>query len=390
MSDTTLDSRSFGHKAVHAITIVLFLVVLTSPWIAGLFGATSESIERRPTVTMPILNRDTVRDASTFAQLNRWFRDATPLRNQSTGWYHGTWLQLGISSDTGVVEGPGDTFFLAEDFSRACLDLFDYQDVVDRFGEFTDAAASGGKEFLFIVAPDKATILDDELSGRAALAAGCGREARPLLQQTLAETGVNLDLVQPLLEAQAAEPGRWYYEHDSHWTFDAGTVAAGHIIDHFEPGLFDPDHVEDLERALPINGDIYGRLGILRSLEVPDPFQGSIRPGIETVFEQTPTGGTSPIRSHTSSGDGTLIPGVTIVVRDSMMNYAENQIAAYFEEVHFMHWNDMARVDFMERVAAADRVIMMRVERNTRTTLAEQLLTDGFARNFVNALSTPN
>lgn len=385
----TSDERSFGHKATHVLTIVLFIGVLTFPWTASLFGATSASIERRPAVTLPILNRETVRDASTFDQLNRWFRDATPLRNQSTGWYHRIWLQLDISSDTGVVEGPGETFFLAEDFSNACLDLYESQELVDRFAEFSEAAEAGGKEWLFVVAPDKATILDSQLEGRADFAAECGRQTRPEFREALASTGASIDFVEPLIQAEAEEPGRWYYEHDSHWTFDAGTLAAEEIVNHFEPGLFNTEYVEELDRSLPINGDIFGRLGILKSLDVPDPFQTSNRPGIETVFEQTPTGGTSPVRSHESSGSGDLIPGETLVLRDSMMNFAENQLASYFEEVHFIHWDDIGRVNFMERVAEADRVIMMRVERTVHETIAENLLAPGWGRNFARALSNP-
>lgn len=382
------DERSFGHKATHILTIVLFIGVLTFPWTASLFGATAATIERRPSVAMPILNRETVRDAQTFDQLNRWFRDATPLRNRSTGWYHRIWLQLGISSDTGVVEGPGETFFLAEDFSNACLDLYETQDLIDRFDQFSEAAEAGNKEWLFVVAPDKATILDSQLEGRADIAAECGRQTRPEFRESLAATGASIDFVEPLIQAEAEEPGRWYYEHDSHWTFDAGTLVAEDIVNHFEPGLFNPDYIEDLDRSLPINGDIYGRLGILRTLDVPDPFQTSNRPDVETVFEQTPTGGRSPVRSHVSSGDGQLIPGETLVLRDSMMNFAENQLASYFEEVHFIHWDDVGRVQFMERVAEADRVIMMRVERSVHQTIANNLLAPGWGRNFTRALST--
>ena len=383
------DIRSTGHKAVHVLTLLLFIGVLTLPWSASLFGATSESIERRQPVAFPVLNRETVRDAATFDQLNRWFRDVTPLRNQSTGWYHNIWLQLDVSSDTGVVEGPGENFFLAEDFSNACHDLYESDELIDRFGEFNSAAETGGKEWLFLVAPDKAAILDSQLEGRAEFAAGCSREDRAEFQTVLAATGSSIDFVNPLIEAQQAEPGRWYYEHDSHWTFDAGTLISEMIVDNFEPGLFNTDYIEELDRALPINGDVFGRLGILRALDVPDNVQASNRPDIETTFEQTATGGTSTVRSYTNAGTGELIEGETLIVHDSMMNFAENQLSTYFEEIRFIHWDDLTRASFIERVAEADRVVMMRVERSVHTTIADQLINGQLGRNFARALATP-
>ena len=87
------------YRPLHIVTFGLFLVLLVSPWIAGLFGANSDTVERRAAAERPSLRGGALLDVDTFAGLNDWVRDATPLRGDATGWVNGAWLAIGVSAN---------------------------------------------------------------------------------------------------------------------------------------------------------------------------------------------------------------------------------------------------------------------------------------------------
>lgn len=374
-------------KPLHFATFGLFVAVLVAPWVAGLFGASSETVEQRLAAPLPALGGAELLEAETFGDLNLFVRDRTPLRGQATGWVNTFWLQFDASGDRAVVEGPGDVFFLAEDFTRPCDRGYELSEMERAFGEMRDAAAAGEKEWLFLIAPDKGAVLDHRLSGRADIAAGCAREARAEFRSSLDSTNASLDLVPTLIEADIADPGRWYYEHDSHWTFEAGGLVAEDVVDYFEPGLFDPSQIGTIQRALPIRGDAYRRLGIAKTLDVPDPVRASLRDDIVTERVEEQIGGTRTIRTYTNTGSGGVLPGRTIVTHDSMMNFAERQLASYFEEIVFIHWDDLEKANFLGRVTDADRVIMMPVERDAHRIIGSVVLDDSFRTDFAAVLA---
>lgn len=375
--------------ALHFLTFVVFFLALVFPWAAGLLGASSETVERRNPAPLPELTSETLTEVRTFASLNNYVRDRTPLRGPLTAGWNNIWLNFGVSSDITVVEGPGENLFLAEDFTRPCDRDYSLDELGEGFAELEQAAADGGKEFLFLVAPDKAAVLDDQLVGRANLAAACSRGARVELRDALDATGLSFDLAPMLIDAERERPGEWYYEHDSHWTFAAGDLVAGRIVDHFQDGLFNIEDVQPIDRSLPIRGDVFGRLGILRLRDEPDPFRQSIRPNVSTELAEEQIGGTRTIRTYRNFGGGQTIPGRTVVVHDSMMNFAELQLAAYFDEIVFIHWDDMVRAGIGEQVTNADRMIVLRVERVVNPSVSTLLQDAAPATGILRGLATP-
>lgn len=375
-------------RPLHLAVFGLFFLLLVSPWLAGLFGASSDTVERRAPAARPSLRGGALLDVDTFADLNEWVRDATPLRGDATGWLNRFWLAWDVSPQSNVVEGPDETLFLAEDFTAPCRRQYDLDEMTTQFAAYAEAAKAGGKEWVFLIAPDKGSVLDHRLTGRADWAASCSRDAREELRAALDETGVSFDLASMLIEADQVEPGRWYYEHDSHWTFDAGGLVAERIVDHFDSTLFVAEEIEPIQRSLPIRGDVYGRLGILKLRDEPDPVQVSLRSDVTTNRSEVQIGGTRTVRTYLSSGDGDVLAGRTVVVHDSMMNFVERQLASYFEHIDFIHWDDLAKADFFTKVNNADRVITVRVERNLDAAMNSWLLNPNFTTQFSEALST--
>ena len=378
-------------RPLHLFTFVLFVGVLIGPWIAGLFGATADTVERRLPAALPELGGDALLEVNTFAGINDYVRDRTPLRGDATGWINGFWLQFGAAADTAVVEGPDEYFFLAEDFTRPCDRGYELDDMVGQFANYSEAAAAGDKDLLFLVASDKGAVLDHQLDGRSLIAANCSRLARPEFRTALDSTGLSFDLAPSLIAAVRAndEPGRWYYEHDSHWTFEAGGIVAGDIVEHFDDELYDPQVIRRLDRGLPINGDIYRRMGIVRTLEEPDRVRVSERPNVVSDLDEQNIDGTRTIRTYANTGDSEFIEGTTIIVHDSMMNFVELQLAPYFEEAVFIHWDDLERADFFARVEAADNLILARVERDVHRTMVSHMLDADFSASLNDALAVP-
>lgn len=388
-AEEILDAEPSRSRVLHLVTFAVFALALVFPWVAGALGASADTVERRRPTEWPDIDRTALGDVETFATLNDYVRDHTPLRGPMAARWNGLWLTLDASADTTVVEGPGDVMFLAEDFTNPCERNYELEALRAQFGEYSAAADAGGKDWLFLIAPDKGAVLDYRLEGRAEQAAACSRVERATYRETLDSTGVSFDLAPILIAADQRTPGEWYYPHDSHWTFAGGDLVAQRIVDHFEPELFDLNAVTDIDRSLPIRGDIYGRMGILRLRETPDPVHSSERAEVVTERTEEQIGGTRTIRTYRNTGAGETIPGSTLIIHDSMMNFAERQLAAYFDEAVFVHWDDLNRAGFFERVATSDRVIMMRVERAVHSTVGSTLLRASFADDFVAALSTP-
>jgi len=265
---------------------------------------------------------------------------------------------------------------LSEDFLDACVGPFPAADLRDRVHAW-ERASDGTVDVVVVVAPDKSSIRNGDLGPRSRLADNCQVQRERELSQAFAADDSLLDLWAPLRAREASGDPGLYFTNDSHWTGIGASSFAEALVDRFAPNLFDRSAIAPADTAT-VTGDVTARLGWERD-EVIDRLV-SARPDIETELEIEPTPSGQGVRTYgsTSSGSAALIPGTTVVVHDSMGNYAEGMLAPYFERVQFVNWNDLASGEFLPLAAHADRIVFQTVQRALVARTNDPLLSASF------------
>lgn len=377
--------------AIHRYRLATFAVaigLMLAPWIATLFGVGASSVENRAPSPFPELSAGALGTPSTFGAITEYVEDRTPLRREAAEALGEFAIATGWSMNPGVFFGPDDHLILAEDFELSCDADAPLDELTDALRTWDRAAAESGREWLLLVAPDKGAVLTSLLDGRAARAAECGDRHRATLRQHLAQSGGVLDLWGPLTDRPDADISASYYAHDSHWTFTTGSLVAEHLVDRFAPGVWTPHSVQPDDWQLVLLGDVAARVGVDRA--VPVETLHAVRTGVTTTRTQEDVGGTRPVRSYRSVGSGSLVTGRTVVIHDSMMNFAEGQLAPFFAAIDFIHWDDLEAADAMDRIRHADRVVLEIVERSLYPALRDRLLVEPFVKDFEVALRAPS
>lgn len=166
-----------------------------------------------------------------------------------------------------------------------------------------------------------------------------------------------------------------YHPQDTHYTHVGAMVVARSIVEAFSPGIWDEEAVRN-ERARPGYGDLVGLAGFGAGWEQWEVIVSSVRrPGVSVETrellsgEDTPT---DPIRFQmTSEAGAMLIPGRSLIVHDSFIGgFLRDSLAQYFEDVTFIHVDDLAGTDFQTELTRHDRTVLQVNERNALSIFA--------------------
>ncbi len=373
-------------RTQHLVAFAVFLAVLLSPWMARLVGVSSESIENRALTEFPDFSRENVDDPATFAQIGDYVRDRTPLRPQAIDAMGRVGHRLGYSASPSIMFGENDMMFLTKDFVNPCVQRYKPAALVKMFEQWDDAAALGNKAWRFVVAPDKAAAMEPQLTGRTKWAFSCASKSWAEMNQAVAGFEEVVNLLPPLQAAEATDPGSTYFTTNSHWNPFGGGIAASVIVDSFVPGLWSDEHVVLADSPDSLPADVPAQMGL--DLPLTQTIRTTHRPGTTTELEQVDVGASHLVRVYRSAGELPMIDGTTVVVHDSMITAMEKQIAPYFEELVFIHWNDREEADFLGRVASADNVIFETVGRSASQRLSVNFVRRPYLDRFLAALAT--
>lgn len=366
-------------RAESRLTIAVVVLVLISPWLAGAAGVRPSTAENRPLTALPDLTYAHLLDATTYTTLESFLVDHTPLRREVASATNTLLIRAsGQSPMSNVFLGRNGTLFLSEDFTQPCAHRYDYTDLAEEIHRWEAASPSAARQVLYVVAPDKSSVLVDRLDERSRLANDCQQRRHAEHDAAFADGDDALLLREALsASARAGSTDHTYFRYDSHWTYWGAAEYAAALVDRFAPGQFDWNEIVAGAEYV-VQADIARRLGWDR--REPRPVLSVERPGVETALREIDIAGTRTVREYRSTSDGTtsLVPGRTLVLQDSMNNFAELMIAPHFEHVEFVHWNDIDAAQFWRRVSDADRIVIETVERQSHVRLAQVVLEDEF------------
>lgn len=362
--------------------LIMFMV---GPWLAGLLGVKAGD----DTVAVPDINLSTLKERGTYAELDHWIDEQLPGR---------TWAQDTIAEvdyrfykdSLNVQDVIGNDGWV---FERIELDLFcpgptelgltapsidlSPKEARDQIARLSSIVRASGREFAYVIAPSRAYAYPDRLGERAGRLTRCAKEYRDGLRSALEAEPVNgvVPLWDPVKDAATQPNSTVYYPHDLHWTTSGAAIMTQGLVDHFQPGLWDPSALEvigtdRLEGAalkqIGIPGvDEVPRVGVLRDGVQPqlvDEYRDPNRRANEEPLppEQhlvtTGEGGVllpppqpyllqqhPVIEFQTQTGGAPLIKGNTAVVHDSFVWWTPSVMPPYFENLDLLYNTPVAQ-----------------------------------------------
>jgi hypothetical protein len=352
-----------GKVLVAALAGGLLAVWLLHPPVSG-------GNENRAQTAFPSLSPGGLTSGKNYRQADAALRDRLALRQyvvKAVG--QAARDKMSTSLNPEVVMGPTGVPFISEDFNFPCQYAFDPAAVDTGLRELRALGRTTGKTITVAIAPDKSSILTDQLGNRAGALMACSNRVRRQTESTWNNTATSPVLYtwEELAAEQKAHPGKVFQRGDSHWT-SQGALTWSHAL---IKRLIAQDEAPAALRTAPVavevadqpaDNDLYRLMGISRSETVP--VWQVTRPHVKLSGKSIPSpSGRGTAVFHATSEHEPLITGRTLVINDSFFSRAEGQLAPYFSNLKVLHWSDFMTDVSNGTLPHFDRIIIETVQR---------------------------
>jgi hypothetical protein len=334
---------------LNGLLTALFVAVISLPLAANLAGrdGADAGAENRELASFPAPRVALSSPSGFIGGVGAWFDDHFGFRSRMVRWYGESRLfVLGVSPTASVVKGRNGWFFYADD-----MGVEDYANVE----RLTPEALANWRQavtrardwlrvrhiaYVFVVAPDKPAIYDEQMPETIARVGNISRSDQ--LLTTLQDTGFALDLRPWLFEAKAHE--RIYHQTDTHWNDRGALVGYQRIIEAVRarvPSTRPAWKREDFKAVdRTVEGlDLAGMMGLKRVMREVDLQLVPKRPRRARVVEPA---GAEPIdelgRLVTEVNDPSLPRAV--IFRDSFGSRLVPFLSEHFSRAVYVWQND--------------------------------------------------
>ena len=309
-------------------------------------------------------------DGSSYRQTDAALRDRLALRQYVVKTIGETARdKLGTSLNPEVVMGSTGVPFISEDFIFPCEHDFEPAMVDAGLRELRAFGRTTGKSITVAVAPDKSSILTDQLGKRGSALMACSDRVREETEATWGGASAPPVMMawRQLAAEQAKNPGKVFQRGDSHWTSQGALVWSRALIAQLIRQGEAPAELRGAPVAVegkdePADNDLYRMMGISRPETVP--VWRVTRPNVQIRAKSLPSPsgrGVAVFRAWSTTEP--LITGRTLVINDSFFSRAEGQLAPYFTNLMVMHWSDFLTNVKAGTVPHFDRIIIETVQR---------------------------
>lgn len=259
-----------------------------------------------------------------------------------------------------VIRGTDGWLYFGYDTDAKCSPVRPIGQTVERLNALRAAVEASGRQFVFVIAPDKTTMVPEHLpasySGKE-----CAQAAAPEFWRRVTQGAGALDL-RPELNAAARQLGHpVYFAKDTHWTDAGGMILTRSIAERLQPGIastwrsspagefsVDADLPPMLGRSAQKTGTYYAlRPNGMIDRTIPAP--GSIKEPLE----------------HTDSPMESTINAPTLILGDSFTLASARYLPAGFSDVTMLSYTTVAKDAqiVIDAMAASDVVALQVVER---------------------------
>jgi hypothetical protein len=342
----------------------VFLAALLFPAALYIIGFRAREFEARPLVTLPAFAVDELDEPSFYQTLDNGLRDLHPARELMVKLDARARRQFfGEPPGASVAAGEDGFLFLNETVFSECLSPAVIERGVANVAALAAAISARDIPVMVTVAPDKPAIYPDKLTPFLSRAARCPNANRQAMQSAFRRLEPNyVDLFSDLTALRRTQDDV-YSAGDTHWTQWGSTPLVRRMVQTFAPELPIADarlagqfkHLPDLQRL----SGLYHQVGLPRVL-----FD---RPGdYSRASADIAHSGVGPAYVHSTStaSSGTpLSPRRVLVIHDSFIYPAQDQISQYFSDVLYVHWQALGEANIGALVSSADVVVIECVER---------------------------
>jgi len=231
-----------------------------------------------------------------------------------------------------VIEGAEGWLYLGYDVLGACLPERQLDDVIASLERLRAVVEDSGRQFVFVVAPDKTTMVPQYLPGRY-VGSECAKQAREEFWRRAVGTAGAVDL-RPALELAAVRRGAPVYGRaDTHWTYEGGLAMTRAVAEAVRPG------VTAAWRATP--AAVVKRpadLLLLTGRRVEYPLQTYDLATDGTTIRSRPVPGDfrTPTKLSQPAGKG-VVAAKAGMIADSFTLFAAPYLAGGFGELTLLH-----------------------------------------------------
>lgn len=377
------------HRLTKLLVLAEFAVLLAVPGTLRFLGNEGAAIENRARAEAPDLTARGLLDEATYAQLDAFFTDRLPLRDRAVE--IGAWIDYRMFRDSPseqVIIGRGEWLFFHQELNLPCESPLTADDVVRRVDLLDRLARASGRDFRFVIAPDKASIYRDQL-GRVLPDQECNLEKNDRLRERMHALPVPVVSLWQDLEV-AREEGLVYDARGTHWTDRGRVVALRSVVESLSGGAWFLDDVRELG-PVPARNELTEMMGL--TVTTPTEGFGVRRPGV-TLQRHPRAGGREHLafdRTTASALERPLVPGPVLFVRDSqfeLMQQAE-MLAPFFAEAFYAHWDIVSEPEVGSALGSSRVVVFETVERELWRRLGGARLARVLGRLVAEAPSRP-
>jgi alginate O-acetyltransferase complex protein AlgJ len=244
------------HGRKQTLALVCAAVFLATPVLSFVFGARPTEFENHALAPFPSPDQGW----SFFSQLSQWATDHLNFREQAVHagdavsrnvfgepppLNHETQQQGPIqppSAQTApvvypsVVEGKDGWLYLGDEISSHCQQAVPLNTTFAELDRLRDGVVASGRQFVVVVAPDKATIVPEYLPD-GYLGKACREDLSNQFWSAVDGKSYILDLRSQLLASGAQRGAPIYGPQDAHWSDEGGVIMARSLAEKLRPGI---------------------------------------------------------------------------------------------------------------------------------------------------------
>jgi hypothetical protein len=370
---------------VHVLVLAGFVVFLVVPLILTLVGRRPGASDNRKPSPAPALRGDALLQTSTYQQLDRYLQDRFAFRALAIRISAKLNDKLWKGDTDQVRRGKGEWLYYQPSLTQLCTESMSPRQGTAVLEGLVSALQHNGKTVRYLLAPEKTSIYPENLTKRSVTDSQCALSAREQIRKGLGSHDWFLDIYDALFQLKASSPQPIYQPRDTHWTEQGAGVMLRTLVNSVQPGLWNDAEYEN-RGDQPFEPDLTRLLGLPQAISTPH--YEVRRPGVVTTEQASdPVKGTFPVRHFTSvsSAGAPLIPGETVMIYDSFSIGSIPNLAPFFADITFVHWNAVgSSYDLPSRIKAAGTVLMEGAEREftwrMRDRVAQTGLVEGIGR----------
>ncbi|GAA3556487.1 hypothetical protein GCM10022222_45140 [Amycolatopsis ultiminotia] len=282
-----------------------------------------------------------------------------------------------------VVQGLDGWLYYGYDAEAKCAPAQDVDTTMKKVDELRAAVEASGRKFVFVVTPDKSTMVPQFLPASYP-GKDCSQAASANDWYKITTEGHSLDL-RPELAASAARVGRPIYApNDTHWRDEGGLVLARTLANAVRPGATDswvsaPSGQYDAVADLPL---LLGKTGVKTNTMY------TLRPdGVTDRASEFLGNIDQPVHRSSPPLSGT-IDRRTLIYGDSFSLASSRYLDAAFTNLTYLAYSTekTPQAQAVDQFVNSEVVVLQAVERNVSGGLVP-FTDDGFIKSVKTALA---